>query len=134
MNADEKQTKDFEERASALLGESVTRVNSRVRSRLNQARHAALEEAANAGRRAWWRAPVFMPATGAVAAAVLVLLIVTSHHRGGGMLPVVEGGQPVDDIEMLADSDGLDLMENWDGGFYEWAANESEGGSDGTSG
>jgi anti-sigma-K factor RskA len=136
MNADEKQTKDFEERASALLGESVTRVNARVRSRLNQARHAALEEmTANAGRRAWWRAPVFMPATGAVAAAVLVLLIVTSHQRGGGALPVLEAsGQPVDDIEMLADSDGLDLLENWDGGFYEWAASESEGGSDGTSG
>jgi anti-sigma-K factor RskA len=134
MNADEKQTRDFEEHASALLGESVTRVNSRVRSRLNQARHATLEEmAANSGRRAWWRAPVFMPATGAVAAAVLVVLLVTSHHRGG-TLPVVEGGQPVDDIELLADSDGLDLMENWDGGFYEWAASESEGGSDGTSG
>jgi hypothetical protein len=135
MNVDERQTKGFEERASALLDESLTRVNARVRSRLNQARHAALEEvAAHAGRRAWWRAPVFMPATGAVAAAALVLLIVTSHHRGGA-LPVLEGsGQPVDDIEMLADSDGLDLMENWDGGFYEWAASESEGGIDGTSG
>lgn len=133
MNADEKQTKALEQRASALLGESVTRVNARVRSRLNQARHAALEEAAaTKGRRTGWRIPAFLPTTGAVAAAVLVALVVT-NHRGGSTLP--EGGQggTIDDIEMLADSDALDLMENWDGSFYEWAASESDG-TDGSSG
>jgi anti-sigma-K factor RskA len=133
MNADEMQAREFERRASAVLGESVTRVNARVRSRLNQARNAALEEIA-AGRRSFWRAPVFMPATGAVAAAVLVALLLTTHYRGGAV-PMGEGGQAAfDDIEMLADSDGLDLVENWDGSFYEWAAGQSEDGSDGTSG
>jgi anti-sigma-K factor RskA len=139
MNAprDEMQAKDFEQRASGLLNESVTRVNARVRSRLNQARQAALEEAAaaDAMRRPWWRAAAFMPATGAVAAVVLVAFIVTTHHRGGA-LPGSDG-QPVDDIEMLADSDALDLVENYDGGFYEWAASQGDdgnGGNDGTSG
>jgi hypothetical protein len=35
---------------------------------------------------------------------------------------------------MLADTEGLDLLEN-EGTFYEWAARQSEdGGTDGTSG
>jgi hypothetical protein len=134
MNADEMQTKEFEERARALLDESVTRVDARVRSRLNQARHAALEEIATR-RRSFWRAPLFMPATGAVAAAVLVAIVLTAQFRGDGTLPVGEGGQAAfDDIEMLADNDGLDLIENWDGGFYEWAASEGDEHVDGTSG
>jgi hypothetical protein len=133
MNADERQTKELEERARALLGESVTRVNARVRSRLNQARHAALEEMA-ARRPSFWRRPLFMPATGAVAAAVLVALVLNTQFRGDHVSPLAEGGQAAfDDIEMLADAEGLDLLENWDGGFYEWAAAESED-SDGTSG
>jgi anti-sigma-K factor RskA len=132
MNADEAQTKDFEQRASALLGESVTRVNGRVRSRLNQARQAAVAEIA-AGRRSFWRAPLLMPATGAIAAAALVALLLTAHYRAERALPSAVG-QSLDDIEMLADTEGLDLLEN-EGSFYEWAAGQSEGSStDGTSG
>jgi anti-sigma-K factor RskA len=133
MNADEKATKELEERARALLGESVTRVDARVRSRLNQARHAALEEMA-ASRRSFWRGSLFMPATGAVAAAVLVALVLNAQLGRDHLSPLAEGGQAAfDDIEMLADADGLDLLENWDSGFYEWAAAETEA-SDGTSG
>jgi anti-sigma-K factor RskA len=132
MNADDKLTKAFEQRASAMLGDSVTRVNARVRSRLNQARQAAVEEIA-ASRRSFWRGPALMPATGAVAAAVLVALLLTVHYRGERTLPTGDG-QAIDDIEMLADTEGLDLVEN-EGSFYEWAAGQSEpGGTDGTSG
>ena len=35
---------EFEQRARALLEDSVQRVDGRIRSRLNQARHAAIEE------------------------------------------------------------------------------------------
>jgi hypothetical protein len=132
MNADETQTKEFEERAGALLGESVARVDAGVRSRLNQARHAVLEEMTRG--RSFWRAPMFMPATGAVAAAAVVALVLTTHFRADHISPLAAGGQAAfDDIEMLADTDGLDLVENFDNGFYEWAAGESDD-SDGTSG
>jgi anti-sigma-K factor RskA len=131
MSADEIQTKEFEQRASAMLDESATRVNARVRSRLNQARQAALAEVASS-RRSFWRAPAFVPATGAVAAAALVALVLTAHFRADRTLPLAEGGQAFDDIEMLADAEALDLAEN-DGTFYEWAAGQSEDG-DGTSG
>jgi anti-sigma-K factor RskA len=132
MNAEKMQTSEFEQRARAALGESVTRVNGRVRSQLNQARQAAIAEIA-AGRRSFWRSPAFMPATGAVAAAVLVALLVGAHFRADRPLPLADG-QNLDDMEMLADTEGLDLLEN-EGTFYEWAAGQSEQGStDGTSG
>jgi ferric-dicitrate binding protein FerR (iron transport regulator) len=131
MNADEMQTKEFEQRASAKLDESVTRVSARVRSRLNQARQTALAEVASHPR-SFWRRPTFVPATGAVAAAALVALVLTAHFRADHTLPLAEGGQAFDDIEMLADTEGLDLAEN-DGNFYEWAAAQSDAG-DGTSG
>ena len=34
----------------------------------------------------------------------------------------------VEDMDLLADSDALDLMEGWDGSFYEWAAAQSDTG------
>lgn len=134
MNADETRVEQLEQRARALLGESVTRVDARVRSRLNQARQAALEEI-GARRRPLWRGPLFMQATGAAAAAVLVALILSAHLRHDTAMPVAAEGSPAafDDLDMLADREGLDLMENWDSGFYEWAVSESEQ-TDGTSG
>jgi hypothetical protein len=42
---------------------------------------------------------------------------------------VVEGRAPaVEDLDLLADAEGLDLVEGWDGpGFYEWAADQTDG-------
>jgi hypothetical protein len=131
MNADDDLTnkpgaKEFEHHARGVLEATVTRVNARVRSRLNQARHAALEEIA-ARPPSFWRRPALMPATGAVAAAMLVALILTTRQGGERALPVSDGGQTAyEDIEMLADTEGLDLIEGWDSGFYEWAAAQSE--------
>jgi anti-sigma-K factor RskA len=132
MNADDTQMKELEQRAGAVLDESVARVNAHVRSRLNQARQAALAEVAES-RRSFWRNPVLMPATGGVAAAALVALVFTAQFRTDRALPVGENQAAFDDIELLADTDGLDLIENFDSGFYEWAAAASEDG-DGTSG
>jgi anti-sigma-K factor RskA len=130
MSADDdtKQT-EFEQHTHRVLEDSVTRVDARVRSRLNQARHAALAEIAGR-RRSFWRSPLIMPASGAVAAAALVAIVLTSHfgHELAGEQSAYE------DIELLADNEGLDLIEGWDeGSFYEWAAAQSEDG-DGTSG
>ena len=56
MSADDRNS-PFEQSSQALLGESVTRVSGRVRSRLNQARHAALAEIETARPRPFWRMP-----------------------------------------------------------------------------
>jgi len=117
----------FERHARGVLEESVLRIDARTRSRLNQARQAALE-AARARRPAWWRGLTLMPAAGAVAAALLVTVMLWQRERPAD-LPLVEQHTTLsaEDMDLLADSDGLDLMEGWDGPFYEWAADQTEG-------
>jgi hypothetical protein len=131
--ANDNRDSQFEQHAQRLLDESVTRVSGTVRSRLNQARHAALAEL-DTRRRSFWRMPsIVAPAGGVAAAAVLAVLLM---YRGGEHgLPVSVNGQAgYEDIELLSDKDGLDLMENWDGSFYEWAASQDEEGDGGASG
>jgi hypothetical protein len=117
----------FERHARSVLEESVLRIDARTRSRLNQARHAALA-AAGARRRAWWRSFSMMPAAGAAAAALLVAVTLW-HREPAAELPFGEQHAAVtaEDMDLLADSEGLDLMEGWDGPFYEWAADQTEG-------
>jgi hypothetical protein len=116
----------FERHARGVLEESVLRIDARTRSRLNQARQAALA-VARTQRPAWWRGLTLMPAAGAVAAALLVTVTLW-HHERPAELPLVEHTTlSAEDMDLLADSDGLDLMEGWDGPFYEWAADQTEG-------
>ncbi|MBV8783673.1 MAG: hypothetical protein JOZ67_05760 [Gammaproteobacteria bacterium] len=115
----------FEKNASHVLEQSVLRIDARTRSRLNQARQAALAAAARP-RPLWWRAPAWMPATGALAATLLVALFLWQRHATGE-LPFEP--HSTEDIELLADSEALDLMEGGDGQFYEWAANETDNGA-----
>jgi len=58
---------DFERRARAVLEEGVLRIDAGIRSRLNQARQAAVAEAAKR-RPALWRSFALMPTAGAAAA------------------------------------------------------------------
>jgi hypothetical protein len=116
---------EFEQRARALLEDSVLRIDGRVRSRLNQARHAAIEEASR--RPLFWRRFSLMPAASAMAAAVLVAFVLWPHSHQGDS--IIEGGHgTVEDLDLLADGDALDLVsDETDGGaFYEWAVEQSE--------
>ena len=118
---------DFERNARRVLEESVSRIDARTRSRLNQARQLAVEAAA-ARHRPWWRSSTFMPTAGA--AAALLLAVMLWHREPAVQAPLLEGRTPaVEDIDLLADAEGLDLVEGWDGpgpGFYEWAADETD--------
>ncbi|MGH8140204.1 MAG: hypothetical protein ACREVV_18660 [Steroidobacteraceae bacterium] len=117
----------FEQQVRDVLEDSVTRIDGRIRSRLNQARHAAVAEAARR-RPIFWRRFVLMPAAGAVAAAVLVAFILWPHSPQME-LPVAEGGHAtVEDLDLLADGDGLDLVssEESDGSFFEWAVEQTD--------
>jgi hypothetical protein len=119
---------EFEARAREALDESVTRVSGHVRSRLNQARQAALAEI-GARPRSIWRFPTLLPAAGATAAAVLVALAFMA--KSGAERGIAHDGAAYEDIEMLSDMDGLELVENGDSSFYEWAVAESEEGGSG---
>jgi hypothetical protein len=120
---------EFEKQTGAVLAESVTRIDSRIRSRLNQARQAAIAEVSRPSRRPRF---LLMPAAGAVAAAVLVAMVLWQHPRQ--VLPVNDGGQvAAEDLDLIADGEGLDMVEDSDGAFYEWAAAQSDTGGAETS-
>lgn len=123
---------EFERNARAVLEESVRRIDGRTRSRLNQARHAAIE-AASAPRRPFWRSFVVMPAAGAAATAVLVAIVLWPREPRPE-LPLLEAPHSVaehagvEDIDLLADGEAMGLMEGEDGSFYEWAVAQADGG------
>jgi len=108
---------DFEKRTREVLDESTGRLDGRTRSRLTQARHAALAQLEQPARY-WWRS--YVPAGAAAAVAVLAVVM----WPGPVERPVAS---PVDDIELLADADAPDFVDDGDDlEFYEWAAGEVE--------
>ncbi len=110
----------LETRARELLEESSTRLDGATRSRLTQARHAALAQLQQPGRH-WWR--TWVPA--GAAAAVAVAAVVLWSIRPGMDAPLVTQGNAFEDIELLADADSPDFTEeSEDLEFYEWAAGE----------
>jgi hypothetical protein len=122
MSAGDDKLTEFERHTKEVLQASVRRIDARLRSRLNQARQAALEEASRP-RRSLWQSFNLMPALGAVTAALLVALVI------GYRAPVVEptpSGPTVEDMDLLADGDGLQLVQS-DGSFYEWAVEQADG-------
>jgi hypothetical protein len=130
MSAVNESDTEFERNARRVLEESVRRIDARTRSRLNQARHAALEAAATR-RRSWFAGLTLMPAAGAVAAALLVAVVLWQREPVG-TAPVGPEAQraAVEDMDLLTDNDSIDLMEGWDGSFYEWAAAQSDAGTE----
>jgi hypothetical protein len=120
----------LENRSRTLFCESVDGLDMRIRSRLTQARHAALTAAAAASRRPWiLRMPLWTPAAGVTAAAVLGAALWFSIPAG---LPLGHNGlsatdnQPnLEDLDMVASSDGssgdaLEMLQD-DLEFYDFA-------------
>jgi hypothetical protein len=112
----------FEVRSRALFHDSVEGLDMRIRSRLTQARSAALEAAAT--RRPWalgWK--LWTPAAGVTAAAILgVALWMGSplHHQAG-----TDAQSNFEDLDLLAASDegsgdALDMLQD-DIDFYDFA-------------
>jgi hypothetical protein len=111
-------TDEFEKRTQEILEESAGRLAGHTRSRLTQARFAALAQLAQPTRY-WWRA--YVPAGAAAAVAVLAVVI----WSGPMEKPPVAG--PVEDMELLADAEAPDFVDDGeDLEFYEWAAGEVE--------
>jgi anti-sigma-K factor RskA len=131
MTFNDEELEDFEKRMRALLEQSVTRIDSRIRSRLNQARHAALAELERPRRTPFWRSLALAPAAG-VAAAV-VLAVVLWAPRPLQILPVAESGSSaMEDLDLVADGETFDLIQQGDGGFYEWAVAQADAGQEAT--
>jgi anti-sigma-K factor RskA len=109
---------ELEKRSQEVLEESIARLDGRTRSRLTQARHAALAQLEQPARH-WWRS--YVPAGAAAAVAVLAVVMWSAP------LTQQPAANPGEDLELLADSDAPDFMDDSDDfEFYEWAAGEVE--------
>ena len=106
---------EFERRASAVLRDSADGLDGATRSRLTQARHAALSQL---GQGSGWRSAWLIVPGGAAAAAVLMALLL---WNGNAALPG-GSGSTLDDMELLADAEGYELSQEPDLDFIEWAA------------
>jgi hypothetical protein len=114
----------LEERSRALFLESVEGLDMRTRSRLNQARQAAVVAAAD-GARGWLlRMPVLSSAGGVAAAAVLGVAL----WFGGPLHPnthPVPAESALEDLDLVASSDegtgdAMEMLQD-DIDFYDWA-------------
>ena len=130
--ADDAAAAGFEQRVRALLNDSTAELDGRTRSRLTQARYTALEQLAARPRRSLWRS--WAPA-GAVAMAVLATLLYVGQNGGDASLTNPAGGAAIDDLDLLADADALELTAELDAEldyeFYEWAAAAASEGDSG---
>ena len=118
---------EFERRAAGLLRASADGLDGATRARLTRARAAALEPAPRA--RNWLDLRVLAPA-GATAVAVLATVLVLRHGQPDAL--VNDGaGIALYDMELLADADALDIAEEADLDFIEWAAAQGEHGAGG---
>jgi hypothetical protein len=126
-------SKSLEERARALFHDSVESVDFATRSRLTQARHAAIEAAAAARRRPWFSRLGFLtPAAGVTAAAVLGVFLWVGSPLGHHAATVADGQPNLEDLEIVASSDegsgdAMDMLQD-DIEFYDWAEKAANSG------
>jgi hypothetical protein len=113
----------LELRSRELFAGSVEGLDMRVRSRLTQARHAALDAAAR--RRPWFfQMRVWTPAAGVTAAALLGAALWFGSPAGNHAMTAAD--QPsLEDLDMVASTDegsgdAMEMLQN-DLDFYDFA-------------
>ena len=114
----------FEERAQALFHDSVAGVDFALRSRLTQARKAAIE-AVSTGRPAWFSRIAVLAPAGVTAAAILGAFLWLGSPLGQRAATVADGRSNFEDMELVASvdegsGDAMDMLQD-DIEFYDWA-------------
>jgi hypothetical protein len=119
----------LEVRSRLVLVESLSRIDAQTRSRLNQARQAAVAAAARPsllmGLQQALRRHALMPAGAAAAAALVAVFMLSSGPHLAH--PVADNpAGTLDVLDLVTDDDAMNLMEENDSSFYEWAAEQDD--------
>jgi len=122
----------FEERSRTLFRDSVDGLDFALRSRLTQARNAAIEAASTSRRPLFSRFGVWTPAAGVTAAAILGAFLWLGSPLGHHAVTVVDGQPNFDDLELVASTeegsaDAMDMLQD-DIEFYDWADKDANSG------
>ena len=112
----------FGQRAGEVLRASADTVDTATRSRLAQARAAAVERAA--AQRQWLSLRYLAPAGALASAALVALLLVIPGRTPDEVNASVPAA--LQDLELLADADAWELSQEADLEFIEWAAAMAE--------
>jgi hypothetical protein len=126
MSEEQSGRSEIEQRTRTLLVASTEAVSGAVRSRLTQARHAALNARTHGTH---YRLQRWLP-VGALAAAALAVLVVYLPRTHTVPTTVAVSGS-IDDIDLLTSDVPLSSDPDVDYSFYEWAvdaAGSSAGG------
>jgi hypothetical protein len=118
----------FEKRSRELFEESVGNVDMRVRSRLNQARHAAFAATTRPAAR-FLGVPLATPAAGLCAVALLAAGIWFAVPHGDRPMITAESQANFEDLDIVASAeessgDTLEMLQD-DADFYDWAAEKN---------
>ena len=104
-------------RAREVFDASVESLDAETRTRLSRARLEAVE-AANRARSPGWRS--WVPAAAVAATVIVAVAIWRTPERAESPVAVAASAESaLDAVEMLADGEALDLVEN-DLAFYDW--------------
>jgi hypothetical protein len=103
-------SEDFAAQAKGAFDDSVERLDGAALSRLNQGRHAALEQLASGRTKAAWTR--WAPAGGVAAAALLTMIVMRAPEMES--MPV----EVVSDFEILLEDENLQMLEDLE--FYSW--------------
>ena len=113
----------FADKAKQLFDGSVEQLDAATLSRLNQGRHAALDELQRSRPAAAWVR--WLPATGVAAAAIVTVMVM----RGPNGVDIPVEPDVAADFEILLEGESLDMFEELE--FYSWleAADLEENGN-----
>lgn len=126
------QDKEFEKRSHDVLRAGADGLDAHIRSRLTQARFAAVEEARKSRSGFAWR--TWVPAGSLAAAALLAIVLWNARPAEDPATAPLSAStapgvvSPMDDLELLAAADGFELLEE-DLEFYVWVESEPDAGS-----
>ena len=104
--------RQFADNAKQLFDGSVEKLDAATLSRLNQGRHAALEELHRSRPSAEWVR--WLPATGVAAAAIVTVMVM----RGPDGIDIPVEPDVAADFEILLEGESLEMLEELE--FYSW--------------
>lgn len=117
MSVNDHEPGSLERSAQELLQASADGLDGHIRSRLTQARSAAVEEARKTRHRFDWR--LWIPA-GALAGAAALAVLMWSGSPQAPQAPALAGHNSLDDLDIMVTNESFELLEELE--FYEWVA------------
>ena len=109
------QQTDLEGRAQGLLQASAEQLDGATRSRLTQARHAALDAIRQRQSKGWYW---LMPAAGAAAAAIVAVVLMSRPQEVVLQAEQVAAATAADELEIVISEDSLEFYRDVE--FYAW--------------